>query len=299
MYFENRVIAWSPDSQQIAFVGNNQEQFGLFALSIEDKSVRYIIPPLAPSIGEAGSDDPAMVLTAQERGASPYRERYDLSWSDTGILFSPVNTCICVQLLTPQGDVLEAWPLGSEFLASISGPYVVARDAYMLSEPPILVDVAHPAEVSLDLPDNARPMAWMDGTLYYATRTDVEVEIGYPDLQTGVAFEDRWMWGFIAESATLTLWRYDPRGTDNLVFQTVGYNFGVVRPTANNRLLVSVVTSNLDGIAAVNRGAAPEEVQDLLARPVTYVLDGDEVVFTLDGGQPDSSSGSFTVVMPG
>jgi hypothetical protein len=139
-------------------------------------------------------------------------------------------------------------------------------------------------------------MAFMDGALYYVTRTDVREEVPTFETQTGVPLEDQWMWGFNAESATLQLWRDDPVQEDTLIFETEGYDFGVVRPTADNRLLVSVISSNREALIAVNSGATPEEVQELGARPTIYVIDGDAVILTIDGGQPDASSDEYTVV---
>jgi hypothetical protein len=295
-YFENHLTAWSPDNAEIAFIGSYGEQWGLFAVSVDNGNIRFIAEPIAPSIGEGGGDDPAKSVAATESGGSAYRERYIFSWTEDGILLSPTNSCICLQLMTSAGESLQEWAYGSEILNTFAQPFVLSRNTFDVEQPIMLIDVAHPAEVALELPEAARPMAFMDGALYYVTRTDVREEVPTFETQTGVPLEDQWMWGFNAESATLQLWRDDPVQEDTLIFETEGYDFGVVRPTADNRLLVSVISSNREALIAVNSGATPEEVQELGARPTIYVIDGDAVILTIDGGQPDASSDEYTVV---
>jgi hypothetical protein len=280
VYFENRTFAWSPDGSEIAFIGTANAPFALYAVSVENRRIRTVAQTLGPSIGEGdGSAEPP----------------YELAWSDAGIVYGPA-ACFCTALTAPRGPILGEWPLGSRILTSADGIFILILD--MESHAPrALVDVSNQTEVTLELPEGAHPIALIDGSLLFTTRTVVETVASDPAAPAGAEVFVG-IWGsFSAQTAILSVWQRDPAGEETLIFDTEGNNFSLVRPTADNRLLVSITTSNFDAVTTLNNGAVPEDVQDLLAHPVTYLIEGGEVILTFDGSQPDYSSGTFTVTL--
>lgn len=296
--FIDRHYVWSPDGHAIALIGNDSaadNPFGLLTISVEDGAVDYLAPALSPGLGEGGDIiDPAISLTTQESGRYLLTSRFEVAWSEAGLVFGAAESCFCLALVTPEGEQIKEWSPDTQVISGTDGTHLLLMDA----------DGAVASMLSLDgdnetslagLPETAHPVAVTDGSLLYSTRTVDQVVDAILEQQTGVPIVDQFTWSFNAEHALLTLWRHIPDADDEIIFETEGYNFGVVRPTADGKLLVSVIPSNVEVVTALNNGATPEEVQDALARPITYLLEAGEVVLTIDGGQPDYNGESFTI----
>ncbi len=295
--FASSVVAWSPDGKQVAFIGNDGKQYGIMLVSIPDGKVQSVTEFMGGAIGEAGADDPAKALVAREHGNSAYREQYQLSWTQVGILAAE-NSGSGAVLVTPQGKRLWTHKFGSQVPFYSDKLVIVTSGAAGPSSTLVaLTDAFRDSETMFEIPQvEAHPVAWIDGALLYTTRTGVTSVTGSNPAGIKVFAE---AWGFDAETATLTLWQYTPSGKDTVVFKAEGFDFGVVRPTAGKRLLISVITSNFDAVTALNRATPPERVRGLLAHPVTYVLEDGKQVQQIVGGQLDYMVGTFTVISPG
>jgi hypothetical protein len=147
----------------------------------------------------------------------------------------------------------------------------------------------------LDVPENTRFIGWMNDTLLYRTRDLIRTVAGGYSTAAGLeafGFEPV----FEAEEYSLTLWGYNPDGDDSVVFETEGYDLGITRRIANERLLLTLIPSNANAVTVLNMGVAGEDVHDMVARPVTRILENSDIIMSIDGGQADYLSGEFAVV---
>lgn len=287
------VFAWSPDSTQFAVYAYDGERFGLHVVSIADGGSEYIAWVEPGGIGEGGADDPARTIAFGERGHSPYRGNITLTWTNDGILYYPAENYETV-LVSSAGEIV--WrrflfhnPVFSTDFARVAA-YIEFDESYLL------VNSLTDEDTPIDLSAGARFEAWSGDTLLYSTRETIATVIGDSDMPAGgEVFGDQW--NFEAQNNQLALWQYVADGEDRLIFEAIGYDFGMVR-IVDDRIFMSMVTSNFDAVTAMNNGADAADIQPLVARAVAYLLNGDDLVLTIEGRQADYNPASFTLFVP-
>ena len=84
---------------------------------------------------------------------------------------------------------------------------------------------------------------------------------------------------------------------DTTIIRTVGYDFGRIQPIGDNRVVLSVITSSVPAIQAIQDGANPEDIEHLFAHVEIYVMENGEILYSRDGTLPHGNSGSFTMLI--
>ena len=255
-------IVWTPNGTHIAVF--NTETIFLLPAKGGTPQLLYT-PKISFSVGEAGdSEDFSVRLVNREYETNPLQTRFLLQAPAFGLLLG-------TDLQKPDGG-LDTWGLvsldgklvwsdGRQAVAYYDG-FIEGYDNRRGNEPFVLIDLQIGKFSLLKIRPRGVILGWSaDGkSIYYGTRSGSDWVQGKSDAPVVREVLDNFLWPFAAEENILTLWRIPLDAPDKSkavkVYETKGFNFGVLTVSDTNQPLVfSVVQSSIPMVKAINSGA--------------------------------------------
>lgn len=310
--------AWLPASKQVVYTDGQ----AVYLVPFEGTQAKLLFKQvLGGSLGEPGNGlDPSALLLAREQEREIYRTAYHVIATGEGLLLGGEwlegETWGLVSL---EGKALWKAALSTEPVASPDGKRAVAGYFGYLkdqtappepgAEPVVLIDLKTGKVSELPVQGGAAPLGWSaDGkSIYLALREKVASVQGKSDSEVGQAmFEVEWP--ITATEYNLTLWRLPLEGSLRSkgvkLFEVRGYDFGVmtVSSAAGGEklpLVVSVVSSSVPLIQAINSGAKREDAATLMPTVRLYAIDPESgrMLWAQQGGRPAYGKDRFMVVV--
>jgi hypothetical protein len=247
--------ALSPDNTKIAFLTEKYEDLVTMPVAGGEPTTIGGIPGLTT---ERPDLDPAEMIRANELNYTAFDAPYTLEWTKYGILVLS-SVAYTGRMWDLKGNELWRAEGTSDYedplpLISADRTSALIKNGYG-DVGHATINLANGHLTALSIPAEARILAWTPDGKYviYETRSD-PLTVFDPDHGSFDYVEN-----------TLSLWQFPVTGGEpTLIFQRRGYDFGVVRVTADSKSLVfSLVTSSVNKVQAKLRHA-PQAVQDAL-----------------------------------